>query len=110
MKLVDVFDKFLDEKEKEVVIAMLKTDGLNPTNLMTTESYEKIAQHGLSRYGVCGNPRKTVKIGFGVLSHVTVAIRLQSALKKLAKIGLTFSALIMIGRKKGFSLDISVAT
>ena len=36
MNLVNVLDKFLDDKEKEVVLAMLKTDGLNPTNLMTT--------------------------------------------------------------------------
>jgi hypothetical protein len=99
MNLVNVLDKFLDDKEKEVVLAMLKTDGLNPTNLMTTQSYEKIAEHGLTRYGVCGSPRRTVKIGFGV------AIRLQSALKKLAKIGISFSILITIGRKKGFSVD-----
>jgi len=42
MNLVNVLDKFLDDKEKEVVLAMLKTDGLNPTNLMTTQSYEKM--------------------------------------------------------------------
>jgi len=107
MKLIDVFDKFLDEKEKEVVMAMLKTDGLNPTNLMTTQSYERIAQHGLSRYQVCGSPRKSVKVGVEILSHVTVAIRLQSALTKLAKIGLPFSAIIIIGRKSNFSVDMA---
>ena len=105
MKLIDVFDKFLDEKEKEVILAMLKTDGLNPSNLMTTQSYEKIAQHGLSRYGVCGKHRRTVKIGFGILSHVTVAVRLQSALAKLEKIGIPFSALVTIGKKSNFSVD-----
>ena len=102
-KLLEVSDKVLDEKEKEVVFSYLdNADEIDFNDFWRSKNYEVIAKKGLTTYhkkpietieDTYGHASidhhlwkyKTLEPGFRAVSRVTVYERLKSAFEKLEK-------------------------